>query len=812
MGGGGHPPSGHSHPPHLVSSLVEARNPDAAAAAAAENNNNNNNNEKKKSKAPHGGSSTPASAPAAAAANINTNTNANANANNDNNNDNNNNKNNDNNKSAEEDAAVASEPLNVQNSTFQSSEIAIVWFRRDLRVDDNPALSAAAASGFPVLPVFIWEPEEQGQFRPGMYARWWLSQSLFRLEENLRDLGTSRMTYLRANTASRALLQLREALGENTKCHLFFNNLYDAISLARDAQLKVDMIQRDIPVSTFNADLLYEPWEVLGANGARFTTFEEFWKCLRNLPYAPTQPQPSPASLKGVPHATLARVNALAHQLQELSILSSDEALCMEALEQRWRPGSRGAQRLFESFCRHALDSFSWERAKVDTTSTSQLSPHLHLGEISVRRIYYRIVMLQNECEKLGGGAAAPVDVVGAAAKEGMDGNEEEEEAEAEVPHEEEGADEGQRESNGAAGNAGAGASAGAGAGAGAAATATTTTTTTGGTIVGGLSAGGNAGAPRRMLDGSHTEYLRCLGLREWSRYLSFFYPFTHQRSLLSQLRAVPWNYDQNLFHRWKTGATGYPLVDAAMRQLWSTGWLHNRMRMVVASFLVKHLLLPWQWGLRHFWESQLDADLECDVLGWQYVSGCLADGHSFMIQIDLQSEARRFDPKGNYVRRWIAQLSRLPAKYIHAPWLAPPEVLAAAGVQLGSEGGYPLPVVDPADSRERLQRAVEHLRRMATEMSPPSTEEADDVPAAQSGDLMGERGGTIPRDKSGSPEDIANSHAAGGDMSPTAAKRSEEGEMDGIDFGKGTLPPTLRDVHDDMSSIDKMNKRKRLA
>jgi cryptochrome 1 len=175
-------------------------------------------------------------------------------------------------------------------------------------------------------------------------------------------------------------------------------------------------------------------------------------------------------------------------------------------------------------------------------------------------------------------------------------------------------------------------------------------------------------------------DFLRQLGYREYSRYLSFHFPFTHERSLLEHLRAVPWRFDQHLFKAWRQGRTGYPLVDAAMREVWSTGWMHNRMRVVAASFMVKNLLLPWQWGLKHYWDALLDADLECDALGWQYVAGCMADAHDFSTLIDQRSEARRFDPDGHYVRRWLPVLARLPARHIHEPWLAPQEVLEDAG------------------------------------------------------------------------------------------------------------------------------------
>lgn len=142
-------------------------------------------------------------------------------------------------------------------------------------------------------------------------------------------------------------------------------------------------------------------------------------------------------------------------------------------------------------------------------------------------------------------------------------------------------------------------------------------------------------------------DFLQQMGYREYSRYLSFHFPFTHERSLLEHVRATPWVHCSTRFKLWQQGCTGYPLVDAAMRALLATGWLHNRARVIVASFLVKHLLLPWQWGLQHFWEALLDADLECDALGWQYVTGCLQDSQPFNEMLDIGAESRRFDPDG---------------------------------------------------------------------------------------------------------------------------------------------------------------------
>lgn len=155
-------------------------------------------------------------------------------------------------------------------------------------------------------------------------------------------------------------------------------------------------------------------------------------------------------------------------------------------------------------------------------------------------------------------------------------------------------------------------------------------------------------------------DFLQQLGYREYSRYLSFHFPFTHERSLLEHVRAVPWVHCPMRFKHWRQGRTGYPVVDAAMRQLWTIGWLHNRARVFVASFMVKNLLLPWQWGLKHFWDMLLDADLECDALGWQYVAGCLRDAKPFSFMLSIETESKRFDPSGLLTTFLMFRMQRL--------------------------------------------------------------------------------------------------------------------------------------------------------
>ncbi|CAK0781020.1 hypothetical protein CVIRNUC_005258 [Coccomyxa viridis] len=487
----------------------------------------------------------------------------------------------------------------------------VLWFRRDLRVSDNPALIAAVQAAANVIPVYVWAPEEEGLFKPGRCSRWWLHQSLKAFEKDLAALGTS-MVYRRSRESCISLVQLVQETGAQA---LFLNHLYDPISLVRDTEVKAAMCSLGVHCQSFNGDVLYEPWEVLAESARPFTSFATFWSRVQKMPYPPPIPLPVPTAVQprpdGIPGLTL----------DALELMSDEEAQSNEQLYHSWSPGGKGAHTILERFVSNGLRTFNAHRAKTDRQSTSSLSPHVHFGEISTRHIFY--VVKRREARQ---------------------------------------------------------------------------------------------GAHAAEWAQSTTDFLRQMGYREYARYLSFHFPFTHERSLLEHVRAAPWRYDQSLFKAWRQGRTGYPLVDAGMRQLWSSGWLHNRIRVVCASFLVKNLLLPWQWGLKHYWDALLDADLECAALGWQFVSGCLADAHSFDYMLVHSNEAKVFDPDGNYVRRWLPVLGRMPAKWIHRPWEAPEHMLADAGVELGVN--YPLPVISIEESEEALAQAMATIQESLVEVN----------------------------------------------------------------------------------------------
>ncbi|UEM01273.1 DNA photolyase family protein [Skermanella rosea] len=211
--------------------------------------------------------------------------------------------------------------------------------------------------------------------------------------------------------------------------------------------------------------------------------------------------------------------------------------------------------------------------------------------------------------------------------------------------------------------------------------------------------------------------FLREIGWREFTHGLLLTNHDMRTEPMDSRFKALPWRNDDAGLKAWQRGRTGYPIVDAGMRQLWRTGWMHNRVRMIVGSFLVKDLLLPWQSGEEWFWDTLVDADAANNSANWQWIAGCGADPAPFFRVFNPVLQGRKFDPDGSYVRRYVPELERLPDRYIHEPWSAPAEVLAKAGVTLGRT--YPKPIVDHGAARDRALEAFRAVKA-AGKVAPP--------------------------------------------------------------------------------------------
>ncbi len=210
---------------------------------------------------------------------------------------------------------------------------------------------------------------------------------------------------------------------------------------------------------------------------------------------------------------------------------------------------------------------------------------------------------------------------------------------------------------------------------------------------------GGNVSDPRAEA------YLRELGWRDFNSHLLLAFPTIGEHAFKPQYEAFPWRHDEAGLRAWRRGQTGYPIVDAGMRELWATGWMHNRVRMIVGSFLVKHLLLPWRTGEDWFWDTLVDADLANNAGGWQWAAGSGADAAPYFRIFNPTLQGKKFDAKGTYVRRWVPEIAALPDKYIHEPVAAPAKVMEGVGLKLGRD--YPEPVVAHKLARERALAAL---------------------------------------------------------------------------------------------------------
>ena len=426
----------------------------------------------------------------------------------------------------------------------------IVWFRHDLRLDDQPALLAAAARGA-VVPVFIWAPEEERPWEPGAASRWWLHHSLVALSAALAKAGAPLV--IRRGPSLEALRSLARECGAT---HVAWNRRHEPAVIARDTAIKKALRDDGLGAESFNGGLLFEPARVATKQGNPYQVFTPFWRALLALD-EPGEPQAAPPRL--APAA--AAPDGLS--VESLGLLPAiDWAGTMRAT---WTPGEAGAARRLERFLGAAVEAYAADRDRPDIDGTSSLSPHLHFGEISPRRIWHAV--------------RAAV----------------------------------------------------------------------GGTPV------------ARLQRGGAEAYLREIGWREFAHHLLHHFPHTAEAPLRADYARFPWVSDPVGLQAWQRGRTGFPIVDAGMRQLWATGSMHNRVRMIVASFLVKDLRISWLEGARWFWDTLVDADLAANTLGWQWAAGCGADAAPYFRIFNPTSQQAKFDPDGAYVRRWVGDVASLP-------------------------------------------------------------------------------------------------------------------------------------------------------
>lgn len=498
-----------------------------------------------------------------------------------------------------------------------TSDLSIVWLRQDLRLADQPAFAAAALNGR-VLPVYILDNNAPGDWAIGGAQRWWLHHSLSALGRDIEARGAKLI--LRRGDA----VDVLQALARETGAQAIHATRHFEPHARRQENALAQAQQQDqhqdgaenkhqdqdqtetwtlskekshrVRLHLHASGGLREPGAVTTGAGTPFKVFTPYWRACQALG-APETPTPAPKTLKGV--------DSVASDVLEDWALLPAKPDWSGGLQDAWTPGEAGALEKLSAFCPHDVRGYKQARDLPAIDGTSQLSPHLHFGEISARQVWYS---LSNRMEM----------------------------AEAEA-------------------------------------------------------------------------YVRQLGWRDFSVSLITHAPDLPEESWSPKFRAFPWREDADALLKWQRGQTGYPIVDAGMRQLWQTGWMHNRVRMIVASFLCKHLLLHWRHGEDWFWDTLVDANLANNAAGWQWVAGSGADASPYFRIFNPITQAQKFDPEGHYIAKFVPELGHLPKKYIHAPWTAPQNILQTSRVCLGET--YPHPMVDHGAARARALSAYDEIK-----------------------------------------------------------------------------------------------------
>ena len=458
------------------------------------------------------------------------------------------------------------------------------WFRKDLRLEDNTALSEAAidAAG-DVVPFYASEPALLGRgdmaatrVRFALDSLGDLAGAVERAGSRLAlDHGDAAEVLVRAATAARA-----DAV--------YWNDEYEPALRARDAAVEAALRAAGIAVRRFHDRLLVPPDAVRTAAGTPYTVYSPFRRACEALGVA-------------APHATVTRLAEHDLPARPLATLERLGFETSQLTQERWPGGGAAARQRLARFVDEALAGYATRRDLLAEPGTSRLSADLKFGTLSPRQVAAAVADAARTGPRVGDAAA---------------------------------------------------------------------------------------------------KYLAELRWRDFYAHVLFHFPHAERGAFKRQYDALRWPGEVRHFDAWCAGRTGFPVVDAGMRELAATGHVHNRARMIVASFLVKDLLLDWRLGERHFMTRLVDGDLASNNGGWQWAASTGTDAQPYFRIFNPVLQGRRFDPRGDYVRRWVPELARVPVPWIHAPWEAPPPALAAAGVTLDET--YPAPIVDHATQRER--------------------------------------------------------------------------------------------------------------
>ena len=464
----------------------------------------------------------------------------------------------------------------------------IYWFRRDLRLLDNPAFAEAASAGH-ILPIFIFDGL-LADYAQGSASRWWLNHSLNSLNKQLNH------RLLIFNGDPKEIIP-KLAKASDAKS-VYWNRCYEPWQIKLDSKLEAIFKGENIDVITRNGSLLWEPWTTLKKDGSPYKVFTPYFKkrCL-SLP-EPRKPIPKPSNLKFAD--TPKNTDLISNLIQ------TKENNWQNKISKYWSIGENAAAIKLETFLKRGISSYKEGRNYPSKKNISMLSPHLHFGEISPNKIWYSV------------------------------------------------------KNNG------------------------------------------------HSEDSDH--FLSELGWREFSYNLLYYFPDLPENNLQKKFDIFPWVNNPERLKKWQKGMTGYPIIDAGMRELWETGFMHNRLRMITGSFLVKNLLIHWRYGKEWFWNCLVDADLASNSASWQWVAGCGADAAPYFRIFNPITQGNKFDPSGDYTRKFVPELRKLPNEYLFAPWEAPSEVLLNLGIKLGRD--YPHPIVNLKNSRELALEAYSQIKK----------------------------------------------------------------------------------------------------
>ena len=475
-------------------------------------------------------------------------------------------------------------------ATARQDGVALMWFRQDLRLADHPALHAASQGGRRVACVFVRDDNEAGAWAPGGAHRWWLHRSLAALGAEITRAGGHLV--LRSGPAETVIPALAREIGA-TQLHA--SAAYEPWAIAQEARVAAALQSDGIAAHFHPGRTLVDHDRLRSKSGTPFGVYTPFMRAARAA-IPPEETLPAPRLHPAPPIAG----DAL--DAWQLLPRKPDWA---GGLRETWHPGEPGAADRLSRLLDGIIDDYHEARDLPGTAGTSRLSPHLHWGEMSPRRLWHAI-------------------------------------------------------------------------------------------------------SDARIPAGAREKFLNELLWREFSIHQLRHTPTLPEQPLRAQFRDMPWRHDKHALAAWQRGQTGIPMVDAGMRELWHTGWMHNRVRLITASFLVKHLLIHWRDGEAWFWDTLVDGDLASNAANWQWVAGCGADAAPFFRIFNPALQGRKFDESGGYVRRWCPELAGLPDRYVHMPWEAPPLERQAAGVTLGKT--YPEPIISLQEGRDRALAAFRHL------------------------------------------------------------------------------------------------------